>query len=359
MTGAQPTRRREGAWPTPAHMSPGYFAVVMGTGIITIGAGQRGWHTLADLLLILTAGEYAVLVLLSLWRVGGYRDLVVVDLKNPRVSFQFFTFVAGTNVLAAALAAHGHLTAATVLLCVGVVAVTVLGYVIPWLVLLARGPRSVLPDVNGTWFLWAVALHSVAIGAAILEHHATAGTDVLAAVAVISWSVGVGLYVATAVLVMMRLVLLPVEPEDIDPPFWILMGLSALVVVAGSHIVEMADTPLVDDVRGLVAGLLVLFWGVAAWLLPVMVALGVWRHGFRRVPLRYTPALWSIVFPLGMFAASGMTLGGTDRVPLATWLGRELMWVALGVWALTYLAMVWSGVRRLREVRSPFIRSPR
>lgn len=202
--------------------------------------------------------------------------------------------------------------------------------------------------MNGTWFLWAVALHSVAIGAALLEHHATAGTDVLAAVAVISWSVGVVLYVATAVLVMMRLIMLPVEPEDIDPPFWILMGLSALVVVAGSHIVEMTDTPLVDDVRGLVAGLLV----------PVMVALGVWRHGSQRVPLRYTPALWSIVFPLGMFAASGMTLGGTDRVPLATWLGRELMWVALGVWALTYLAMIWSGVQRLRAVQAHFIRSP-
>ena len=157
--------------------------------------------------------------------------------------------------------------------------------------------------MNGTWFLWAVALHSVAIGAALLEHHATAGTDVLAAVAVISWSVGVVLYVATAVLVMMRLIMLPVESEDIDPPFWILMGLSALVVVAGSHIVEMTDTPLVDDVRGLVAGLLV----------PVMVALGVWRHGLQRVPLRYTPALWSIVFPLGMFAASGMTLGGGHR----------------------------------------------
>lgn len=339
-------------WPTPAHMSPGYFAVVMGTGIITIGAGQRGWHTVADLLLVVTVLEYATLVLLSLWRVGRYRDLVVVDLRNPRVSFQFFAFVAGTNVLAAAVATRGHLTAATILLCVGVVAITALGYVIPWLVLPARGPRSVLPDVNGTWFLWAVASHSVAIGAALLEHHATAGKDALAAVAVSSWSIGIVLYVATAVLVLMRLITLPVGPQDIDPPYWILMGLSALVVVAGTHIVDMTDTPLVDDVRGLVAGLLVLFWFVAAWLLPVMVALGVWRYGFCRVPLRYTPALWSIVFPLGMFAASGMALGGTDRVPLVTWIGRELMWVALAVWALTYLAMAWSGVRRLRAVRA-------
>lgn len=338
-------------WPTPKHMSPGYFAVVMGTGIVTTGAGQRGWHTLADVLLLLTVLEYATLVLLILWRIGAYRDVVVADLRNPRVSFGFFTFVAGTNVLAAALATRGHLTAATVLLCVGVVSITVLGYVIPWLVLLARGSRSVLPDVNGTWFLWAVASHSVTIGAAILEHHATAGKEALAALAVISWSIGIVLYVATAVLVLMRLIMLPVGPQDIDPPYWILMGLSALVVVAGTHIIDMADTPLVDDVRGLVAGLVVLFWCVAAWLLPVMVVLGVWRHGVCRVPLRYTPALWSIVFPLGMFAASGMALGGTDRMPFATSIGRELMWASLAVWALTYLAMTWSGVQRLRAVR--------
>lgn len=130
------------------------------------------------------------------------------------------------------------------------------------------------------------------------------------------------------------------------------MGLSALVVVSGTHIVGMADSPLIDDVRGLIAGQLLLFWRVAAWLLPVLVALGIWRHGFQHVPLRYTPALWSIVFPLGMFAASGMSLGGTDRVPLADWVGRELMWVALAVWALTYLAMARSGVQRLRAVRA-------
>lgn len=340
-------------WPTPAHMSPGYFALVMGTGIVSIGAGQRGWHTVADLLLAVTAVEYAVLVLLSLWRIVAYRDLVVADLRNPRVAFQYFTFVAGTNVLAAALAAQGHLAPAIVLVCIGVTAMIVLGYVIPWLVILARAPRSLLPDVNGTWFLWAVASHSAAIGAALLEHHATATTkDLLATVAVVSWSIGVVLYVVTAVLMLMRLIILPVTPEDIDPPYWIFMGLSALVVVSGTHIVGMADTPIIDEVRGFITGQLVLFWCVAAWLLPVLVALGIWRHGFCHVPLRYTPALWSIVFPLGMFAASGMSLGGTDRVPLADWVGRELMWVALAVWALIYLAMAWSGIQRLRTIRA-------
>lgn len=137
-------------------MSPGYFALVMGTGIISIGAGQRGWHTVADLLLAVTALEYAVLVLLSMWRVGAYRDLVVADLRDPRAAFQSFAFVAATNVLAAALAAHGRLVPATVLVCVGVTAMIVLGYAIPWLVILARpharcSRMSTAPGSCGRW----------------------------------------------------------------------------------------------------------------------------------------------------------------------------------------------------------------
>lgn len=80
-TSTQPVSPR--GWPTPKHMSPGYFALVMGTGIVTIGADQRGWHTAADILLIVTGLEYAVLVLLALWRLGAYRHDVVVDLTNP------------------------------------------------------------------------------------------------------------------------------------------------------------------------------------------------------------------------------------------------------------------------------------
>ena len=43
-----------------------------------------------------------------------------------------------------------------------------------------------------------------------------------------------------------------------------------------------------------------------------LIAAGIWRHLVRRVPLTYTPALWSMVFPLGMYAAAGRELGEAD-----------------------------------------------
>jgi len=41
----------------------------------------------------------------------------------------------------------------------------------------------------------------------------------------------------------------------------------------------------------------------------MLVILEVWRHRFRRVPIRYDPQVWSVVFPLGMKAAGTFQLG--------------------------------------------------
>ncbi|MGZ6962503.1 MAG: SLAC1 family transporter, partial [Ilumatobacteraceae bacterium] len=35
-----------------------------------------------------------------------------------------------------------------------------------------------------------------------------------------------------------------------------------------------------------------------------MIAIGIWRHIVRRVPLRYHPSYWALVFPLGMYGAA-------------------------------------------------------
>ena len=108
----------------------------MATGIVAIGAGQRGWHTLSVILLVVTAVEYGVLVVLTLWRLVSYRAEVGADLHDSRKAFLFFTFVAGTNVLAVGLAGQGLHMVAAVLLTVAGVAWLILGYTVPWVAVL-------------------------------------------------------------------------------------------------------------------------------------------------------------------------------------------------------------------------------
>lgn len=62
----------------------------------------------------------------------------------------------------------------------------------------------------------------------------------------------------------------------------------------------------------------------------------------RRVPLRYEPSLWSLVFPFGMYAVAGMYLGRADSLPFVEVVGQAWFWVALAAWALTGAGMLGS-----------------
>ena len=148
-----------------------------------------------------------------------------------------------------------------------------------------------------------------------------------------------------AVFLALRLLVYPLAPSTIDPPYWVAMGSVAISVVAGALIVEMDSAPMVDVVRGLVAGLALVLWCFATWLIPVLVALGIRRHAVQRLPLTYHASWWSIVFPLGMYAVAGMYLGRADRLPLLTEIGQWFYWVAAAAWVAAFAAMLRSGAR--------------
>ncbi|MGN6132633.1 MAG: tellurite resistance/C4-dicarboxylate transporter family protein [Nocardioidaceae bacterium] len=321
-------------------LTPGYFALVMASGIISIGMHLRGFDTLSWALLAACMASFVVLLALNVWRLVAYRGALVDDFMAPARAFGFFTFVAGTNVLGVRLGVSGHYTATAVLLALSGSAWLLLGYVVPWTAVLSREERPVTAAANGTWFIWVVASESVATAAATLEPVVAHGRREVALLAVMSWSVGVFLYVAAAVFVSLRMMLYPLRPEDLNPPYWVAMGAVAITVVSGARIVEMADAPMVRATRGLIAGLCVVFWAFATWLIPVLVAAGWWRHVSRKVPLRYEATLWSVVFPLGMYGVAGIYLGQADSLPVVEGVGSVEIWVAFTAWLLVFVAMV-------------------
>ncbi|GAA4885962.1 tellurite resistance/C4-dicarboxylate transporter family protein [Serinicoccus chungangensis] len=325
---------------TPATLTPGYFAGVMGTGIVSIGAQLKGFTLLATLLFWVAVAFYVTLVVLTAWRFVSYRRHLSEDFHDPARAFGFFTFIAATNVLGAALVGVGQTFVAGVLLTISVLVWLVLGYVIPWTAVLGSDRRPMLDTANGTWFIWVVASQSIAVVAAGLEPLYDSLRHELAILAVFAWSVGVVLYAACAVFVALRVMLYPLRPEHLDPPYWVAMGAVAITVVAGARIVEMKDAPMIDVTRDLVAGMSVVFWAFATWLIPVLIAAGVWRHFLRRIPLVYQPTLWSMVFPLGMYAVAGIYLGRADRLPVVEFVGTHWFWVALLAWVLVAAGMI-------------------
>jgi tellurite resistance protein TehA-like permease len=130
------------------------------------------------------------------------------------------------------------------------------------------------------------------------------------------------------------------RPEELNPPYWVSMGAMAITVLSGARIVEMADAPMVNATRGLVAGVSVVFWAFGSWLIVPLVAAGWWRHVVHRIPLRYEATWWSVVFPLGMYGVAGQYLGVADGLPIVEGIGKYETWVALTVWALAFVAML-------------------
>ncbi|MDO5736041.1 MAG: tellurite resistance/C4-dicarboxylate transporter family protein [Propionibacteriaceae bacterium] len=328
-------------------LTPGYFALVMASGIISVGLQLVGHSTLSLVLFVVCGASYGILCVLNVWRFVQFRHALASDFRDPKRAFGFFTFVAATNVLGARAAAQGWFQVTAALLAISVVVWIVLGYVIPWSAVLGQEQRPVVALANGTWFIWVVASQSVAVSAATLEVWVDAGRSYLAILAVFSWSIGVFLYAASGMIVTLRIMLYPLDPVEFDPPYWVSMGAVAITVVAGARIVAMDSAPMVDATRGLVAGASVVFWAFATWLIPVLLAVGVWRHWFHKVPLVYVPTLWSMIFPLGMYAVAGIYLGRADQLPVVEWIGSSWLWVALLAWLVVLLAMGQALVRAL------------
>lgn len=323
----------------------------MGSGILSISLYLCDYSLASRLLLVMTAIGYVLLVGLNLWRLITHRNAMVTDFSDIRESFGFFTFVAGTGVLGSRLALSGWLKTAAGLLLVAGVAWLILGYLIPVVAVLGKARRPLTKSANGSWFIWVVGIQSVAVLAATLEPEVAGARDALAMTAVFSWSVGVVLYVAVAVFVALRLMTYPLDPRDFDPRYWVSMGAIAITVVAGARIAEMASSPMVDATRGLVAGMAVLFWSFATWMIPALFGIGIWRHAVRKVPLEYEPGLWSIVFPLGMYSVAGIFLGKVNALPIVEAIGTAWLWVAAAAWAITFVAMLRDVVLRMTQAR--------
>ncbi|TNC29746.1 hypothetical protein FG385_00070 [Amycolatopsis alkalitolerans] len=317
----------------------------MATGIVSTALDEDGVPAVSDALLLIGLVGYAGLIAVSGWRLVRWPRQMLADVVSPS-GFAFLTFVAASNVLAARLALGGWWWPAIVLLVVGVVSWLVLGYGVPLGLIADPRRHPSLDQVNGTWFIWVVGTQSVAVAAATLAPFGPA--TLLATAGAVCWAIGLVLYLLLAGIGLARLLVRPVAAAELVPPYWVFMGAAAITILAGAHLLALPDALLS---RGVLADVSLVLWSFCSWLIPLLVALGVWRHLVRRVPLRYESALWSIVFPVGMYGVAGDQLGhATGARWLAAFGGGE-GWVALAVWAVVFAAMLVATVRWLRGDR--------
>jgi tellurite resistance protein TehA-like permease len=327
----------------------------MATGIIAIGAEQQDLGWLADALYVVAAGTFGVLTVLVVVRLAVFPRQLLADLTSHAKGFAFLTIVAGINVMGSASAViHGWWTVAEVLWWCSLPLYAVLVYSSLIADVLRPDKPALGAGINGSWFLLTVSTESIAVlGALLLAHDPS---DLLAFTCLATFLLGLVLYLIVMTMVFLRWTFQPLEPTEADPPAWIAAGAVAITVLAGSNLLAARRvSPRVERLAPLIEGLVTLAWATATFWFPLMVAIGVWRHLVRRLPLRYHPSYWALVFPLGMYGAATYRMRAAVRLQALGWAPKVTLAVALAAWtaAAVGLAAQGAGAVRSRRVAAP------
>ncbi len=335
-----------------AALFPGYFALVMATGILAIAAKQQKILWLANSLYVVTAVAFVVLAVLLVTRLAMFTGRLIGDLTSHAKGFAFLTIVAGANVLGSASALiHGWWGVATVLWWCSLPLWAVLVYTSLISDVLRHDKPGLGAGINGSWFLLTVSTESVAVLGALRLGHTP--NDLLAFFCVAAFALGIVLYLIVMTMVFLRWTFQPLEPTEADPPAWIAAGAVAITVLAGSNLLATrATSTRIERVAPFIEGFVTLAWATATFWFPVMIAIGIWRHIVRRVPLRYHPSYWALVFPLGMYGAATFKMRSVVQLGQLDWAPKLTLAVALAAWAAAFLGMLAQGIKSIRRTGS-------
>ncbi len=296
-------------------------------------------------LLVVAAAGYVVLCAGYALRTARYPARIWADTGKPERAFGFFTFVAGSTVLSLRLALAGQSVAAEALAVLGGLAWLLLSYGILARVALARVKPPPGEAVNGSWLIWVVATQSLSIAFSVLGASSGLPPRVAALAATSLWAVGVLLYVLLMAIILARLLLVPLDPRQASPSYWISMGATAITVFAGAHLLRLSPSlPSLVVARSTVEGFTLCLWAFGSWVTPFLIMLTAWRYRSPAVRV-YEQTLWSMVFPLGMYAVATAAYGEAAGLPLLTPIAGAEIWLALTAWLAVAFWMVTSWIR--------------
>jgi len=312
---------------------PGYFAMTMATGIISIALELQGYLIISEVLLILAILTWFILTFLYSWRLIRFPKTVIENLTNPKTTFIFFTFVAATNICGILLYQKGFIQLAIACWVVSFLYWSALMYFGFASLCFAHKDREV-NVVHGGWLILIVGTQSlVLLGTKIAGELGEYASYMMVEIHML-WSLGLIFYAIFVTLFCYRIFFMNMEASDYSPLMWVVMGAAAISANAGSSLLLTDPViPLLADLRPVVQLLSIMLWTWATWWIPLLVIIGLWKHIYNKVPLKYEPMQWSIVFPLGMYAVATYNLALSSEFKPLLYLSKGMLYVAVVVWA--------------------------
>lgn len=305
-------------------IGPASGAVVMGTGIVSIGLSLDGHETISRVVLIIDALIWAILAVLLPARAASDRARFRSDVQTPAA----LTSVAGSAVLGTRLTLLGWDWAGIALL---------VGALVLWAALLTPVLGNWRTPTVGSSLLLTVSTESLAVLTATLavREHA----HWLLYVAIAPFTLGLGLY---------AFVIARFDPRQLGlglGDHWITGGALAISTLAVGKITAAAKTlAVLGNGGGILKALSLALWVLTMLWLPMLLVAEALRPR-----LRYDVRRWSTVFPVGMYAACSFVVGTVAHASGITDFARVWVWVGLAVWAAVFAAMLRRGYQLPRH----------
>ncbi len=328
-----------------AGLHPAYFAMVMATGIVSIAAHLLGMGGIGIALLWLNVLFYAALWALTVLRLVYHPQRIAADFLHHGRCVGFFTTVAATCVLGSQFLLIANLRGVALGLWVfGIALWAGLTYGIFTVLTVKAMKPSLAEGINGGWLVAVVAAQSVCVLGAQLAGGFDTGRAQVLLFCLAMWLGGGMLYIWIISLIFYRYTFFALSPSDLAPPYWINMGAVAISTLAGTMLIAAAPhSPVLQGLLPFLKGFTLLFWSTATWWIPMLVILGIWRHLYRRFPLRYDPLYWGAVFPLGMYTACTLRLAQVIEAPFLAVIADWFIYAALTAWCLALVGLVLQG----------------
>jgi tellurite resistance protein TehA-like permease len=325
---------------------PGYFALVMATGIVSLAWHLQGFSGIAKILFWVNIPAYLVLWGITLLRLVRFRGELLKDLTSHARGATFLTIVAATGVLGKQFVLLTPLQwAGQGLWVVTLVLWVLLIYTFFTAVTLVEPKPKLETAINGSWLLVVVATESLCtLGIVVARQFAQ--PDLVLFISLAAYLLGAMFYIVLITLILYRWFFRGMEANMLTPPYWINMGALAITTLAGARLLSVAqDSSVLAPFRPFVTGFTLFFWSTATWWIPLLVIVGVWRHAFQQLPLRYDPQYWSLVFPLGMYSVATSVFADAAQLTFLRPIAFVFAIVAAVAWFLTSSGLILLGWR--------------
>ncbi|MBP6203957.1 MAG: C4-dicarboxylate ABC transporter [Azonexus sp.] len=312
--------------------APGWFAAVMGTGVLALTTRSLGlrWPVLAVLAEVLHWFNSALFVLLAvpwLTRWLRFRPAALQTLKHPVQASFYPTFSIALLVLAAQwLVFSPWVKVALTLWWLGVLLHFAFSFAVLFIVF--RGEAVGLDHVTPAKFIPAVGLVVMPLaGGPLLGHMDGALREWALTINVIGLGAGSMMYLGLLGLTLHRHYLHKPAQGVLTPTVWIHLAPIGVIPVSLMNVVEQLPYPAAREVATV---LMLLVWGFGVWWLVMasLLTLAAQRAG----QLPFALSWWGFTFPVGAFVAESLRLSqilgwsSTFGIGIVAWLLLCLLW---------------------------------